>query len=178
MAVEKKVRSPARKPGLWSALLLTLAAAGAASAASADSPKMADYPATPVAGTLQTIDMNSDPDAGMFKTRLGYLIGEPANFAGDNVLTFWGCGTGCQMLAMVNLPTGKVTVFSEELIASNGYCYRADSRLLMVNPLEEYMEPEDAYYFKTGFYLWDGSQFKLLAETAPVHPDGPCDIGE
>lgn len=43
-----------------------------------------------------------------FKTRLREAAREKPNFAGRYILTTWGCGTGCQLGAVIDAPTGKV----------------------------------------------------------------------
>ncbi|WP_317930217.1 hypothetical protein [Halioxenophilus sp. WMMB6] len=135
-------------------------------AALAGEPKFSDYPSHPINNHLKAIDWQSDPDANYFQSRLRDHLGEAPNFAGDQVLSYWGCGASCQMVGMVNAKSGRVTI-ARELIAANGFCYQADSRLLVVNPLWSPDEEGGDYFFKTAFYLWDGHQFKLLAKTAP-----------
>lgn len=56
------------------------------------------------------------------------------NFAGRYVLATIGCGTECQAIYLLNPMAGDYFV---NLVAGHGIAYRADSRLVIVNPPEE-----------------------------------------
>jgi hypothetical protein len=53
------------------------------------------------------------------------------NFAGHYCFAYWGCGSPCQMSAIIDLKTGIVY---EGPPASLGYEFKKNSRLLIVNP--------------------------------------------
>jgi hypothetical protein len=94
----------------------------------------------------------------MFITRTQEEVSSKGvNFAGHFCFVYWGCGSPCQMSAVVDMKTGKVY---NGINASNGYEYRKDSRLLIVNP------PDSAnWYNKNIFwqqpsqYIWTGKKF-------------------
>lgn len=56
------------------------------------------------------------------------------NFAGRYVLTTIGCGTECQATYLLNPAPRDAFV---NLVSGHGTTYRADSRLIIVNPPEE-----------------------------------------
>lgn len=114
---------------------------------------------------LRAIDFSSHPDASNFRTRLEYVLNETANFAGHYIVTSWGCGSMCQMLAVVDVLNGDVFF---PFTTSFGVCYRADSSLLISNPADESLiesfDGELPSWFQTGYYNWDGEQMDLLME--------------
>jgi len=155
---------------IWSGnVLRTLKAAEELAAvlqAAASEPKFENYAVDQSEEVLSAIDFSSHPDAEDFKTRLEYSLNEPANFAGHYILTSWGCGTMCQMLAVIDVHNGEVFF---PLASSLGVCYRADSSLLIMNPLDEiaiqdFGEDMPAW-LKIGYYRWDGEKMQLLTES-------------
>ena len=118
-------------------------------------------------GELKSIDFESHKLAKKFKTRLNALVGSSPNFSGKYVLTSWGCGSGCQMISMVNTINGSVHFMNKP--ASYGYCHIVNSSLIIVDPISE--ELIEGYggvipkWFKTKYYEWDGKSFVLLSET-------------
>ncbi len=121
-------------------------------------PNFEQYPAAISAVTLQQVDLQSHPQARTFGSRLRALEGRPANFAGHYSVQYWGCGSGCQQFAIVDVTSGRVFM-DEEWSASYGLCYRADSSLLIVNPGARAPESMQSIYFR-----WDGSQLQPLWE--------------
>ncbi len=53
------------------------------------------------------------------------------NFAGHYSFVYWGCGSPCQMSAVVDLKTGIIYAGVD---ASFGYLFKRDSRLMLINP--------------------------------------------
>lgn len=125
-----------------------------------------DYTVEQSNEVLSAIDFSSHPDAENFKTRLEYSLNEPANFAGHYVVTTWGCGTMCQVIAIIDVRNGEVFF---PLTTSLGVCYRSDSSLLITNPLDELTIEDFAEdmpaWLQSGYYRWDGMQMQLLAES-------------
>lgn len=102
-----------------------------------------------------SVDWNSNADAKRFRTRIKETCEkENINFAGHYCFVSWGCGTECQASLVVDALTGKV--YSGPM-ASLGYKFKADSRMIIVNP------PEDSsgyysdytYYNKPAVLIWD-----------------------
>jgi len=146
-------------------------------AADADLPAFADFPVNTGEQRLQSIDFDSHPEARNFRTRLEYNLNETANFAGHYILTSWGCGTMCQMIALIDVNNGEVFM-PPELVSSLGFCYRRDSSMLILNPvqdLEEMFGDQVPAWFNMLYYQWDGEQVQQLLETRePVIED--CDF--
>src|SRR4029453_14494804 len=72
-------------------------------------PQFAAYPAP-----LAHPGKNAEPDlstqeARSFRTRLREAAKERPNFAGQYILTTWGCGTSCVMGAVIDAQSGRVT---------------------------------------------------------------------
>jgi len=140
-------------------------------------PVFEDFLVAQSEATLASIDLKSHPNVANFKTRLEYNLNESANFAGHYIATYWGCGTMCQMVAIIDVLDGSV--FFPDITTSYGACHRADSTLFITNPADEYLL--EAYagdfpdWFAMGYYQWDGEQMNLLTETQEITELEDCD---
>lgn len=118
-------------------------------------------------GKLKSIDFESHEKAKTFKSILNGLVGLTPNFGGKFILTFWGCGSSCQQVAMVDATNGSV--YFLDSAASNGICIEKDSDLLVVDPISQ--DLIDSYggeipiWVKTKYYKWDGDEFNLLVKS-------------
>jgi len=84
-----------------------------------------------------SVDLSSHPDARLYRTKLQEGAALGPNFAGRYSLVSWGCGTECQMIGIVDLPTGEVLGIEGERhfpIASRGVEFRLSSKLLILDP--------------------------------------------
>ena len=144
--------------------------------AAAVKPEFGAYPVAQSDTVLGAINFTSHPDAENFKTRLEYSLNEPANFAGHYIVTNWGCGTMCQMVAVIDVLNGDVFF---PFTTSMGACFLADSSLIITNPLDEYIIEDFGDdmpdWLKSGYYTWDGAQMHLLAESQQV-ADSLCEV--
>ena len=77
-----------------------------------------------------TVDLTSDKNGRTFRTNLREAAKEKPNFAGEMILTTWGCGSSCQAVALINARNGKVTMGPS---ASYDVTFHLESRLLVVN---------------------------------------------
>lgn len=140
-------------------------------------PVFEDFLVAQSEATLASINLKSHPNVANFKTRLEYNLNESANFAGHYIATYWGCGTMCQMVAIIDVLDGSV--FFPDITTSYGACHRADSTLFITNPADEYLL--EAYagdfpdWFAMGYYQWDGEQMNLLTETQEITELEDCD---
>jgi membrane dipeptidase len=134
-------------------------------------PVFEDYPVEQSNVVVQRIDFDSHPDARNFRTRLEYTINEPANFAGHYHVTYWGCGTMCQMVAIINALDGTVH-FPLDFATSYGACHKTDSSLFVTNPADEFLfeayDEDFPDWFSTGYYQWDGEQMHLITESRDI----------
>lgn len=106
-----------------------------------------------------------------FRTRIREAYEGQPNFAGYYIVVQWGCGTECQMGAIINLKTGKVTEIPHSTL---GIDYRADSRLFMVNPFWDEYRVNPEWYVSdptTYYYHWNGQEFTLLTEEKWLYPE-------
>jgi hypothetical protein len=142
-------------------------------------PTFAGFPVREIfTGTPATVDLASDPRAGTFRTRLRRGAAEGPNFAGHYTIVTWGCGTDCQVTAVVDARTGRVAF--APFTAYSGTAFRLDSRLLIENPRRPEDEglpaaegaslaslgpdPDDPSfeYNRPGYWVWDGATFEKL----------------
>jgi hypothetical protein len=167
------------------ALALTLSAAGAqsqrrararegAEAARAkkkkttgELPRFGDYPVKEIyRGRVAPVILEGKR-ARMFRSRLREDARAGTNFAGHYTVVFWGCGTGCAQLAVVDALTGRVywpplaytdiPVAPEDAAAPHPN-FRPDSKLLVLTRSHyDGRGGRTAYY-----YLFDNKRFRLL----------------
>lgn len=160
-------------------LLAAAAALFVTSSAKADTAYTFDnYPAevTRTTGPVKPI-LERGTFSWMFRTRIRNAAAEvPPNFAGHYILEQWGCGSSCQMGALIDALTGKVY---ELPLSAWGVDYRIDSNLLIVNPID----PEDEFVplnITTEYFVWTGSKFQEIhsVKVAPRDPSGAFDASE
>lgn len=113
----------------------------------------ARYPAGPAyKGKTAPVDLRSHKDARMLRTRLREAARQRPNFAGHMIVTTWGCGTSCQVVALIDARTGKVTFGPT---ASVGVAHRLSSRLLVVNPPDTESGAGSRFPgMETEYYVW------------------------
>ncbi len=71
-------------------------------------PKFTDYPAQVIrTGTSVKVKIHSTADTSCFRTMLRDTMRNGDRFAGHYVLSYWGCGTECARLGIVDLVTGQ-----------------------------------------------------------------------
>jgi hypothetical protein len=114
-------------------------------------------------GSMAPVNFNSNKDAKRFKTVLtGTYQSEGLNFAGHYCFVSWGCGTSCQSSAIIDLRSGAV-FFGP--IASAGYKFKADSRLLVVNPPDAAGYYEDCNYCSPEIWIWDDAMKTFIKKS-------------
>lgn len=136
----------------------------------AHAPAFADYPAPIYHGKLAAPDVRTHPRSRLFRTMIRQGAKAGPNFAGHYTLVFWGCGTNCLELAIVDAKTGQVfhpenlqavdnlSVAFEDfdlLPPADSFAmvkYRPDSRLLLVIGGIN----EDERLRGISYFVWDG----------------------
>lgn len=146
----------------WAAAA-ALALAGPPARAQATDALMAKFPAgAPFKGKPAAVNLASHKDARMFRTRLREGAATGPNFAGHMTVVMWGCGTSCQMVALVDARNGRV-YFGPN--ASLGAKYRVESRLLVLNPPEEvkkdYGDPPPDWG-RPEYYVWNNGRLDKI----------------
>ena len=148
---------------------------------SARLPAFADYPAREsFMGRPAPVRLRTRRDHN-YRTRLREGAAEGPNFADRYTVVYWGCGTGCAQIAIVDAKTGLVywppleeadIPVPEEGEYARGYeygeGYRKDSRLLVLT--RAHYDGRGSY--TAYFYLFDRGRFRLLREAVlTARPD-------
>jgi hypothetical protein len=119
-----------------------------------------------------------------FRTVIREAAQRGPNFAGHYRIAEWGCGTGCESIAIVDAGSGvvydgpfgrlpKALVYLGPNVDEDktGMSYRLDSRLFVVRGCPNFTACGEYYY------EWTGGGFKLLRET-PITPLPGSDPGK
>lgn len=104
-----------------------------------------------------------------YKTLLTELKSQPINYAGHYVLSTYGCGGGCQGIAVYNAKTGSAFIhpehFSECYSEKYGwrdrdYDMKINSRLLILTGSRH----GNIAHCEKVYYLIEGNRFKEIAQ--------------
>ncbi|MBD2745842.1 hypothetical protein IC232_03935 [Microvirga sp. BT688] len=141
-------------------------------------PQFPDYPVNRIHKGTNAKPILDDPNKNSYRTRIREAAQQQANFAGRYVITTWGCGTGCNRGAVINLATGKVKMLpfglvtawsnSEEESCAGGpdFGFELNSSLIVMTGKFEYNEDtwNDPSGGKGGlhYFVFDGSDFRYL----------------
>lgn len=136
-------------------------------------PRFEAHPVTDTfTGTPAAVDLSSAEGARRFRTVLVDGAAQGPNFAGHYTFVQWGCGSPCQSFAIVDARTGRVTFGNGSL--SVGAEYRLDSRLLIADPPERWLQAYGAAATDaiggnaaTTYYRWDGTRLIPL-DSLPI----------
>lgn len=145
-------------------------------------PRFSDYSARIEAAKARSINFTQDPQARMFRTRLGEALRQGVNFAGRYIIATWGCGTGCISGAIIDGRTGKVH-WPEEIYAFGvGYTnaefpdkpleFYKDSRLLIIRgiPGMDESKDENASEKPSGDYYYEWKNGRLVLVRFDARP--------
>jgi hypothetical protein len=130
-------------------------------------PRFEDFPvAVNFSGQPAPINLKSHNRAQLFRTRLTEGAAKGPNFAGHYTVVMWGCGTACQMLAVVDATNGQVAF--APFATSEGASYRLDSRLFIGNPPENLkLFPKDflaSQNISVEYYIWENDKLRLICK--------------
>jgi hypothetical protein len=143
-------------------------------------PKFSEYPAAAASGARATeLASGDEPRVERDREPLTAALASNFNFAGRTVLVRIGCGAGCEAVALVDLPTGRVAypVSLAQLPPASGCApaevlqFRRDSRLLTVTGASERGR-------LTRYFVWDPElgALKLIASLSST-ADSRCAAG-
>ena len=105
-----------------------------------------------------------------YKTLLTGLSKQPINFAGHYVLDSFGCGGGCQALAVYNAKTGHAFIHPQTFsdcysqtygFVSRDYDFHTNSRLLVVTGSRS----AQPYQCEKVYYLVDENGFAEISQS-------------
>ncbi|MDQ1612716.1 MAG: hypothetical protein QOG00_2647 [Pyrinomonadaceae bacterium] len=147
-----------------------------------ESPRFSDYPVKEIyRGRIAPVILDSKR-ARMFRSRLREDSRAGVNFAGHYTAVFWGCGTGCAQVAVVDARTGRVywppleytdipnsPEESEDkaAFAAQHRNFRPDSKLLVLT--RNHYDGQGSY--TAYYYLFDRNRFRLLRQAEERFPD-------
>lgn len=131
-------------------------------------PKFNDYLSAIYAGQRANVNLLTDFDKN-FKTRIRKTQSQPINFAGEYVLSVWGCGMDCLMGVAVSARTGQVIELPGFVCCWKGngekIISKKNSRLLVFAGLLNESGQHGAH-----FYELRNNQF-IHIQTIPVKED-------
>lgn len=138
-------------------------------------PKASDFPVTAVFKGLPAPPKLKTAGQRKFRAVIFNWVKKGPNFAGHYTLAQWGCGAGCEQMAVVDARTGdvyegpfgalpKATVCLDGNAAEPGISFRRDSSLLILKGCPDFKDC-GVYYFQ-----WTGSEFKLLRKDPLAQP--------
>ncbi len=127
-------------------------------------PQFKDYPVKTIYRGKNAQILPSK-DTRTFKTRLREALKENPNFAGHYIVTTWGCGTGCQVGAIIDARTGKVHwlpfAIGQNYEVDEDFRpveFRLDSKLIILSSFRVDMD-EDA---GARYYKFENGRFAFL----------------
>jgi hypothetical protein len=104
------------------------------------------------------VEIHSGPDTACFRTMLRNTVRDGQRFAGHYSWSYWGCGTECARIGIVDLITGRAYV-SPFYVTGAGIRTRIYSRLILVNDPDvvgkDFGDPVPARY-RPVYFLWTG----------------------
>ena len=130
-------------------------------------PRFSEYPAAPAPATRATELAGAEP-ARLERDRdaLAPALAGAPNFAGRGALVRLGCGSGCEAVALIDLPSGRVDYppplaqlpAPDACAPGEALRFRRDSRLLTVTEGREHARV-------TRYFVWDPEHgsLKLVA---------------
>jgi hypothetical protein len=134
-----------------------------------------DYPAKDSAAAIRPapVRLESAPYGQMYRTKLREGAARGPNFAGHYTVVTWGCGTGCQILAVVDARTGQLS--RQTLLLAQGARYRRASTLVLADPVDSTVQRPGERCSSCGtpaFYRWTGERFAPLGSGPHPHVNG------
>jgi hypothetical protein len=136
-------------------------------------PEFTDYPSvTAFSGAPAPVLIDSASYGRMFRARLRKGAQSGPNFAGAFTVVVWGCGSSCQLVAIVDARTG---VLSEQTLrTTTGVDYRRDSRLIVADPVGAGDPPLDTCSAcgTPAAYEWTGSRLEPVGPGPHPHTTG------
>lgn len=117
------------------------------------------------------VDLASAPYGRAYRTRVREGTARGPNFAGHFTVVLWGCGTGCQVVAVADARTGRLS--RQTLLTANGVEYRRDSRLLLADPRTPEMPPDCASCGTPAYYEWRSGRLEPVGPGPHPHLGGP-----
>ena len=113
------------------------------------------------AGEPAAINFGANTDAQAFRTLLTRAASTGPNFAGAYTVATWGCGTSCQMSAIIDASTGAIVAYG--IPSSSGVAYTKESRLLTINPYDAAVLDAETNV-ASDYYILSNGQLQYLGK--------------
>jgi hypothetical protein len=133
-------------------------------------PQFTDYPSRVIQTSRSiAVDVGSTPYTPCFRTMLRERARRGVKFAGHYALSYWGCGSECARVGIVDMRTGRSYVSPFD-VTGIGIKTRPDSRLLLVNDPAEVAKHfgDDGAPIPDGYqpeyYVWTGQRLLLIED--------------
>jgi hypothetical protein len=127
-------------------------------------PQFEDFPVSAAyKGPHAPVDLDSNPEAQTYRTRLREGAKKPPNFAGHYVMVEWGCGTECTVYMMVDVKNGRVFDAPQALMGGE---FRLNSSLFMAS------SDTNAAFYASRFFHWNNGSFNLIYQRGCKTVDG------
>jgi hypothetical protein len=127
-------------------------------------PRFDDYPVGETyQGPLAEVDLSTHEDARRYRTVIRAGAESGPNFAGHYTLVNWGCGSPCQMWAIIDAQSGSV--FMPDVRTSLGAEYRVDSRLFVANKPElvkDWCSGQAIVRPDVRYYVWEDERLTFV----------------
>jgi hypothetical protein len=124
-------------------------------------------------GAPAPVDAASAEYGVRFRTALSRAAAGGPNFAGHFTAVTWGCGTACQVTAVVDAVTGALS--QQVLVTARGVSFRRDSGLLIADPADP-ASPDPPGCVTCGqeaHYVWQDGRFHPVGPGPHPHLDAP-----
>jgi len=152
-----------------------VATVAAPTAAVVDTFDFEDYPAKDSTEGIRPapVRLETATYGQLYRTKLREGAARGPNFAGGFTVVTWGCGTSCQILAVVDARTGQLS--RQTLQLAQGARYRRNSMLLLADPIDPTVQRPSQPCSSCGtpaFYRWTGERFAPLGSGPHPHVGG------
>ena len=134
-----------------------------------------DYPASDSSAVIRpaAVRLETAPYGQMYRTKLREGAARGPNFAGRYTAVTWGCGTSCQILAVVDARTGQLS--RETLLLAQGARFYRSSTLLLADHADTTVQRPAEPCSSCGtpaYYRWTGERFQPVGKGRHAHLGG------
>lgn len=141
-------------------------------------PQFEDFPVRDFyKGRPAAVDLSSNTLARSYRTRLRKGAKKGPNFAGHYTIVDWGCGSNCQVYAVVDAHTGKVYQTNG---GERGASFTVGGSLFIGDPPDPPIGPypdDPVESLPARYYVWRNNKFILIYEQACSVVDGSQKCG-
>lgn len=141
-------------------------------------PRFEDFPVARIyKGVPARVDLSSNPIASGYRTRLREGARKGPNFAGHYTVVTWGCGSNCEVNAVVDARTGRAyDGFGDE----RGTDFKINSSLIVADagrPADGSRD-DPTTTLPVRYYVWQDNHFKLIYEQSCSDTKRECGCPE